>query len=195
MEQVRSFIAIKLPEDIKAGLKKIEDTLKSTDPICAKWVDSESIHLTLKFLGNVDVTKIDAIVQSMKEAAKAISTFRLIIKGLGAFPDFKQVRIVWVGIEGDTDKLQMLQQNIESYIARLGFPTEKRPFTPHLTLARVREFATPQERQSLGETIAKIKIESNLIIKVDFVNLMRSQLTRTGAIYTCLSSIMLNPSC
>ncbi len=195
MEQIRLFIAIELPEEVKKGLKQVQDELKSADPSRAKWVDPGSIHLTLKFLGSVDIDKVDAIALAIQEAAKPFAPFELQISGLGCFPNMRRVQIVWVGLSGELEKLQSLQKNIESFVSPLGFPTEKRPFTPHLTLARVREYATPEQRQILGEAIIKTKIESNLIIKVASISLMRSQLTPSGAIYTKLHSVKLKSPC
>jgi RNA 2',3'-cyclic 3'-phosphodiesterase len=195
MEQIRSFIAIELPETVKVGLKKVQDLLKSADPTCAKWVDPGSIHLTLKFLGNVDVDRIDAVAGAMQKAAVIVSPFNLKIETLGSFPNLKRVQVVWVGLTGDIDELLALQQKVESYVAPLGYPTEKRSFTPHLTLARIRDFATPVQRQALGEIVTKTQIEPNLSIKVNSISLMRSQLTPAGAIYTRLRSVELKSPC
>jgi RNA 2',3'-cyclic 3'-phosphodiesterase len=195
LEEIRSFIAIELPEEVKCGLLKVQNALKSADPACAKWVDPSGIHLTLKFLGNVKADKIDNIIQSMKQAAENAAAFHLEIEGLGAFPNLKRVQIVWAGITGDLDKLNLLESNLEAALTPLGFKPENRPFTPHLTLARMREYATPIQRQALGEAIAQSKFESNMVINVAWISLMKSQLTRSGAIYSCLSSAKLSSSC
>ena len=192
MEQIRSFIAIELSEEIKTGLKQIQDRLKSADPSIAKWVDPQSIHLTLKFLGNVPADRIPIVLQAMYDAAVTASSFTLKIDRLGCFPNPKSPRVVWVGLTGDLERLQTLQKNIELYVAPLGFPTEKRPFAPHLTLARVREHATSLQRQALGELIAETQINTNLCLQVNSFDLMRSQLTPSGAIYTRLRTIQLN---
>jgi 2'-5' RNA ligase len=195
VEQLRLFIAIELPDGVKSSLNRIQDILKKNDPSYAKWVAPQGIHLTLKFLGNVDADKVEPITRAVNAAAREISPFRLEIRGLGAFPNLRRVQVIWAGIRGDLNILQMLQKIVESNLNAIGFPQEKRGFTPHLTLARLRETATLLQRQSLGELIAKTDFESNLIIKVNTVNLMRSQLMRGGAIYTCLYSAELNPSC
>ena len=191
MEQIRSFIAIELPEEVKSGLKKVQEGLKSAHPTCARWVDPYSIHLTLKFLGNTTTAKIAAITQSMSEAAQTVSPFHLEVKGPGAFPNLKRVQVIWIGLSGDLDKLQALQKNIEAKVSPLGFPPENRLFTPHLTLARLRETATPLERQEMGDIIINTKIESDLLIQVNTIHLIKSQLTRGGAIYTRLCSVEL----
>jgi 2'-5' RNA ligase len=195
MEQIRSFIAVELPEAIMDELERFQEYLKSIDPACAKWVDPKGVHLTLKFLGNVGADKIESVSQSIQAAVRGISPFVLKLNGLGAFPNLKRVQVVWVGLEGELNQLRELQTKVESNLVPLGFPPEGRSFNPHLTLARLRETVTPAVRQALGEKIADAKIESNLVIKVTSVSLMRSQLTRAGAIYTCLHPIELSPYC
>jgi 2'-5' RNA ligase len=96
-----------------------------------------------------------------------------------------------VGISGEIDKLTQLQKRVESNLAGLGFAPELRAFTPHLTLARVREQASPDERQELGQLIAETKFEAVYTFPVDAISLMQSQLTRAGAIYSQISSVKL----
>ncbi len=192
MEQVRSFIAIELPNELKVGLSQLEAQLKSGKQSGVKWVNPYSIHLTLKFLGSIAVDKISQITKAMEAAAQGISPFHLEVKDLGAFPNLRRVQVVWVGISGEVDRLAQLQQRIESNLARLGFAPESRPFTPHLTLARLRNQASLDERQRLGELIADTRFEVAYTIKVDTINLMRSQLTREGAIYSRISAVGLN---
>jgi 2'-5' RNA ligase len=189
VEQVRSFIAIELPAELKGGLAQLEAQLKLGKPSAVKWVDPSGIHLTLKFLGNIAVDRISAITRAMEEATRELSPFQLKVTGLGVFPNLKRVQVIWVGIGGEVDKLGQLQQRIESSLASLGFTAETRRFTPHLTLARLRDQASPDERQRFGQLIASTKFEAIYTIKVDSINLMRSQLTREGAIYSRLSSV------
>jgi len=194
MEQVRSFIAIELPDELKLGLAQLEAQLKMSKPPWVKWVNPYSIHLTLKFLGSIAVDRISEITKAMEEAIQGIPPFRLEVKDLGVFPNLRRVQVVWVGISGEVDKLSQLQQHLESNLARLGFAPETRPFTPHLTLARLRNQASLDERQSFGQLIAITRFEATYTIKVDAISLMRSQLTREGAIYSRISSVGLNKS-
>ena len=191
MEQVRSFIAIELPDELRLRLVQLQAQLKSGKQPVAKWVDPQGIHLTLKFLGNVPVDKIDDITRAMEEAALGISPFHLEVKGLGAFPNLRRVQVVWVGISGQSETLCQLQQRIESNLAPLGFAPESRRFTPHLTLARLRDQASLDERQLFGQLIADTKFEPAFIFEVDAIRLMRSQLTREGAVYSRIGSVLL----
>jgi 2'-5' RNA ligase len=191
MEQIRSFIAIELPDEVKSALTQLQAQLKTGKQLPVKWVDPYSIHLTLKFLGNIDLNKVREVTGAMEAAAQGISPFKLEVKELGVFPNLKRVRVVWVGVSGEVAQLSQLQQRTESNLAPLGFAREARSFTPHLTLARVREQASPDEQQSFGELIASTKFETVYEFDVDSINLMKSQLTREGAIYSRISSIKL----
>jgi 2'-5' RNA ligase len=194
MEQVRSFIAIELPDELKLGLTQLEDQLKMSKQPWVKWVDPYNIHLTLKFLGSIAVDRINEIIGVMEEAIQGIPPFRLEVKDLGVFPNLRRVQVAWVGIRGEVDRLSQFQQHLESNLARLGFTPESRPFTPHLTLARLRNRASSDERQSFGQLIATTRFETTYTIKVDAISLMRSQLTREGAIYSRISSVGLDKS-
>ena len=188
MEQVRSFIAIELPAEVKKSLRELQAQLKAGSPAPVKWVEPNNVHLTLKFLGNVAADRIDEISSAMTEAVRGISPFSLEVTELGVFPNPRRVQIVWVGLGGEADKLSSLQQRIESKLAKLGFPPENRRFTPPLTLARIRDRATPQERESLGQLVTETRLDTAQSFSVDSVKLMKSQLTPEGPIYTCLSS-------
>lgn len=194
MEQVRSFIAIELPDELKRGLTQLQARLKLDKQPGVKWVEPYSIHLTLKFLGSVPIDGIGDITGAIEEAAQGIPPFHLEVKNLGVFPNLRRAQVAWVGISGQLDKLGQLQQGIESNLARLGFAPESRPFTPHLTLARLRQQVSQEERQRFGQLIIGTKFEIVYAIEVDTISLMRSQLTREGAIYTRISSVALGKS-
>jgi len=184
-EQIRSFIAIELPQNVQSGLGQIRSELERAEHPFIKWVNPESIHLTLKFLGNIPFNRVTEIAKAMDEATQGASPFHLEISGLGGFPNLKQPRVIWVGIKGEIDKLLSLQQNIDSALALLGFVREERYFMPHLTLARIKERASPAERKSLGELVVSTRFETSYPINVGAISLMRSQLTPEGAVYTC----------
>lgn len=190
MEQIRSFIAIELPNRLRLELGQLEAQLKLGKQPWVKWVNPDSIHLTLKFLGNIASDRTGEITKAMEAAAQGIPSFHLEVKDLGVFPNLKRVQVVWVGVSGEVDKLGEFQQRLESNLAHLGFAPESRPFTPHLTLARLRNQASLDERQRFGQLIAETRFDAGSI-KVDAINLMRSQLTREGAIYSRISSVRL----
>ena len=186
-EQIRSFVAIELPEGAKKGLTRLRNELERDEHRFVKWVDPGGIHLTLKFLGNIPSKRVTEITEAMKKAAQGISPFLLEISGLGAFPSLKQARVLWVGVGGELDKLSTLQQKIDSALAALGFAREERPFVPHLTLARIREGTSGPERKGFGELVGSATFEDKYPVEVEAIRLMRSQLMPAGALYTCLS--------
>jgi 2'-5' RNA ligase len=191
MEKIRSFIAIELPGEIKQALTELQRKFKSAGGLSVKWVDPGNIHLTLKFLGDIDAADTSKIITALEEAVGGIPPFNLEVRGLGVFPNMSRIQVIWVGLYGDLEKLSQLQKRIETSLKPLGFPSEARPFSPHLTLARVRDFARPDERQKLGKLISAASFEEKYAINVMSVNLMKSQLTREGSIYSKLGAVTL----
>lgn len=191
MEPVRAFIAIELPDPVRAALARLQDGLKATRTTSVKWVDPKGIHLTIKFLGNVDAGEIPELSRVLREAVRGTVPFRLKLENTGAFPNIRAPRVIWVGVGGEAEHLFTLHKKVEQALKPLGFAPENRAFSPHLTLGRVREGAQPNELRRLGEGIAASKTEGEIFFSVDSLNLMRSQLTREGAIYSCLASFKL----
>lgn len=191
MEPVRAFIAIELPKPIRAALARLQDALKASRTTSVKWVDTEGIHLTIKFLGNIDTGEIPELSKVLRDAIRGTEPFRLKLENAGAFPNVRSPRVLWVGVGGETEKLVTLHKIVEQALAPRGFAPENRAFSPHLTLGRVREGAQANELRRLGEGIAAAKIEGELFFGVDSLNLMRSQLTREVPIYSCLTSFKL----
>jgi 2'-5' RNA ligase len=191
MEEIRSFIAIELPQEVKLALAQLQNRLKSGSRAPVKWVDPDIIHLTLKFLGNIAPGITGRITAALEEASRGVHPFHLEITELGVFPNARRVQVVWVGLTGAVERLSQLQKLIDTGLAPLGFKAETRPSTPHITLARVRDQATPDERQNLGQLISGIHLEIGGSINVEAVHLMRSQLTREGPVYTRISSVTL----
>lgn len=190
-EEIRSFVAIELPEEVREGLARLRSELERAEETFVKWVSPEGIHLTLKFLGSILVKQVTDISEAIGQAAHGQAPFHLEISGLGAFPDLRQPRVLWVGIGGETGKLLALQQSIDISLSVFGFATEERSFVPHLTLARIRQEASPAERKSFGEVAMSVGFDTRYPLDVEAVSLMRSQLTPQGAIYTCLSKVKL----
>ncbi|MCX7912419.1 MAG: RNA 2',3'-cyclic phosphodiesterase [Dehalococcoidales bacterium] len=191
MEEIRSFIAIEMPRDVKALLARLQGRLRARSPAPVKWVEVENIHLTLKFLGNVRADRVSEVSAALREACRGVAPFHLKTGGIGAFPDTARVQVIWVGLNGDLEKLVTLQKRIDECLSPLGFAPEARPFTPHITLGRTRDNATRPERQELGKVISGMTVEDTGIISVESVNLMRSQLTGSGPIYSVLASCRL----
>jgi len=189
---IRAFIAVGLPDALKKELDILQRRLAVEPAAGIKWVSPAGIHLTLKFLGWVAPDKVRAINTAISDAVKSVAPFELGISGLGGFPNLRRLNVVWCGLTGDLARLGELRQAIEKNVSPLGYPTEKRDFSPHLTLARLRDDVAPEARQRLGKKLAEIKFEPRVPITVESVNLMQSTLMPSGAVYTCLGSFPLS---
>ncbi|NDJ74748.1 MAG: RNA 2',3'-cyclic phosphodiesterase [Chloroflexi bacterium] len=192
-ETWRLFIAIELPEAILAQLTTVQERLKRQVPRgTVRWVRVAGIHLTLKFLGDVPLSQRDDIEHELAQAATGHTPFTLAARHLGCFPNPKRPRVVWVGVQGAVPALANLRDAVEEHIAPLGYPTEDRPFKPHLTLGRVQRDARRDEVARLGELIADTKLGELGRWDVSSVSLMRSELKPDGAVYSRLFSAPLD---
>lgn len=186
-EMWRLFIAIELPHDVQAALTTLQKGLKpQTPPGTVRWVQPEGIHLTLKFLGDVPAIKRDTIQTALEKAVQDHAMFDAYLGKLGCFPNLKRPRVIWVGIESRPNAITALRDSVEKHIAPLGFPTEDRPFNPHLTLGRVRREAQNVQVAKLGDLIASAPAPEQRQWEINGVSLMRSELKPTGAVYTQL---------
>jgi len=188
LPMIRSFIAIELEPGIIGKLRGIEDNLKSTRAD-VKWVNPSSIHLTLKFIGGIEEGMIDKIAGRAEGIAKRSSPFNLKVEDIGTFPPGRSPRVVWVGVKEDTGRLSQLQEEIEQEMSALGFEREGRPFSPHLTLGRVK---SPKGREELLKKIEEGKGIALGEFPVMSFYLFKSDLHPQGAVYTKLRTFMLN---
>ena len=191
MEQIRAFIAIELPDDVRAALDRLQSSLKSERQPFVRWARLEGIHITLKFLGNIAAERVPQVTEAMSKACRGVTSFRLELDDLGVFPNLRSPRVVWIGLVGEVEKLVALQARIEQALNPLGFPAEDRSFTPHLTLGRLREGTTREERLRFGGLIASTRSEDMPSFEVSAVSLMRSKLAPSGAVYSRLESVSL----
>ncbi|MDO8690713.1 MAG: RNA 2',3'-cyclic phosphodiesterase [Dehalococcoidia bacterium] len=191
MAQVRTFIAVSLPAEVRDALARCQERLGAAKIRYVKWVNPEGIHLTLKFLGNVDETNLPHLAQALRASVAGISAFHLRTGPLGAFPSPKSPRVLWVGLAGALDRLEVLHRAVEEAAALLGFPPEERSFAPHLTLARVRDDATREDRARLAQSLAQVRMDGSWDIPVGEIIVMKSELARAGATYASLHVVHL----
>jgi len=184
--KIRTFIAVDIPESVRDQIEEFQEKLKRFRAE-VKWVRPENIHITLKFLGDIEQSMVDIIDQRLKDAVAGFAPFNVRVYGTGVFPSARRPRVLWLGIDEGREILQRLAKCIDEEIYNLGFEREKREFSPHLTLGRVRSI---KYIDSLTEELLSSKFESESFIQ-DEILLMRSDLRPSGSIYTKLKSIQL----
>jgi 2'-5' RNA ligase len=184
---MRTFIAIPLPTECRMMLDQLQQGLRAYKAE-VRWTAIPSIHLTLKFLGEVDPGIIPKLSELLEGTSKSERPFRLRLHGLGCFPNLRNPRVIWCGISGETENLARLQQRVETVCAELGFAPEDRAFRPHLTLGRV------NGKRNLQPLLDYIKIGSDLecSFQTNSFNIYRSILKPQGAEYSVLKSIVLS---
>lgn len=191
-QTIRSFIAIELSMETRAWCQAaIERAQREIGPAASavRWVDLAALHLTLKFLGTVPTTRVPVLIERLRADLAGQAPFILKIGGLGVFPGVRAPRVVWLAVLGDLAALDACQRRVEAATVPLGFPGEKRPFTPHLTLGRVRETATPEQRAAIGALPASWPSTTSRSFSVRSVSLMQSHLGPGGARYSRLTEI------
>jgi 2'-5' RNA ligase len=181
---IRAFLAIDLPVEVLNEIRGIQSGLRKILPGMIRWVRPEAIHLTLKFLGDISGDDVETISHAMEDQVNKIAPFSLDVATLGVFPDMNRPRVIWLGISGDAERLVAFQKSMDKKLHEHGFAKEERPFSPHLTLARIRE-----QKGLIG--LAKIVEKRDNYTAGHFdageFTLFRSQLTPEGAVYTKLA--------
>ncbi|HVP58216.1 MAG TPA: RNA 2',3'-cyclic phosphodiesterase [bacterium] len=191
METLRTFIAVPVSDEVRATVASVEENLR---PIGAdvKWVDPRNVHLTLKFLGNVDAAKLGDIAPALTSALAATNRATIEVAGAGTFPPGrKNVRVIWLGITEGSAALVEMAGLVDQACASMGFAREERPFSPHLTIGRVRRESG--RLADLARGVSAVQFNP-LKVNIDRVNLMRSELSPKGPTYTVLDSFALSES-
>lgn len=187
MTTLRTFIAVELDKEFLDNLENLQHRLRGqVAPRSVRWVRTEGIHLTLKFLGDTRPAQLESIKSALDLAASEIPPFVFTMAGLGCFPNARRPRVIWVGLYEPAGNLSRLRDAVESRVAPLGFPTEKRPFQPHLTLGRVQRHASKSEVREIGEVVAAGEIGALDEMRVEQVSYIKSDLRPGGAVYTTL---------
>lgn len=190
---IRAFIAIALSSEIQAELSQISNELQSRlKGVPIRWVPVENIHLTLKFLGDVSNANLEILKSVLNKEASGHNPFEISVGELGAFPNLRRPRVIWVNIQAPGE-LAAIQYGIEAQMTRLGYPPEERPFHPHLTLGRVTRSASAQDLQKIFDVLSKYKVGFLGATRVLTLDLYKSDLQPGGAKYTCLHRAVLNP--
>ncbi len=176
---MRLFVALNLPPPVREALWAATAPLRAMD-LPVKWVRGDAVHLTLKFLGDVPDERDGELAVALTSAAAGSRTLSLELGGFGVFPDFQRPRVVWVGIAPEPG-LEILQHRVEQEFAPLGFPTEARPFRPHVTLGRAARDARPRDFAGLETALDGLEFAQSALVST--LDLMQSTLQSGGAVY------------
>jgi RNA 2',3'-cyclic 3'-phosphodiesterase len=191
MTLLRAFIAVEIPSGIHQEIdKKMAPIRAALNASLVRWVPAENVHLTLKFLGDVSPANLELLEQMLSVEVSQHRVFELGFGGLGAFPNPKRPRVIWIGIQAPA-ALGALQHGIEAATATLGYPDEQRSFSPHLTIGRVKQNVGSVGMQQIRSALEETKVDSLGTTQVSAVHLFRSDLKPTGAEYTRLFSVPL----
>jgi 2'-5' RNA ligase len=182
---VRLFLAINLTPEVRHTIAEAAAPLKAIAPELS-WVKEDKIHLTVKFLGEQPEEMAAKVTEAMRSVGTRNRTIDVEIGGVGAFPNFRRPRVVWIGVTPDP-KLELLHHDVESACESLGLPVDGKPFRPHLTLARVKSRATdPRALRDLASAAKEVAYVEEVVI--DAVDLMESELTTSGSRYRVIAS-------
>ena len=188
---IRAFLSIALPAEVARAIDRVKRRLEEDGPgESVRWTPTEQIHLTLKFLGDVQVSALAEFEAALRTATAGCGPLNLQAEGLGCFPNPRQPRVLWVGLRGDLEALQELQARLDDATAPWTEKPENRPFHPHLTLGRVREGAFRQARR-IGEVLAATAVPALGRWRAEQFHLMHSQLSPQGARHKVLASFPL----
>ncbi len=193
MSLLRAFIAIDIPTEIKQAISNQTASLRKESGHAARWVAIENIHLTLKFFGEISSDNQELLAQSLRADCARTAPFTVSAEKLGCFPNSRRPRVIWIGLSIPPE-LNRLQRQIEASAARLGYAPDDKPFSPHLTIARAREQATPAEIQVLRGLLEKTTIASLGTFTTREVHLYKSDLKPDGPVYTRLATAQLEGS-
>ena len=188
MALIRTFIAIEIPGDIQNKIAELQSGLKGLGGRIT-WVKPQNMHLTLKFLGDTDESLLENISEKLRQLALSFNQFEIKVKGVGAFPNLRRAKVFWVGTETDSSTLIELAKEIDQQMSEFGYDREKRRFSAHLTMGRVRD------NKGIEPLIKKLQKEElfnpgKFVVKE--ILFIKSELTRQGPIYTVLKKININ---
>ena len=183
---IRCFIAVNLPDEVRKSLSGVISELRKSRAD-VKWVSAENIHLTLKFLGGTEESVVPGIRQCLSKKLSLYRPFYIKIAGIGCFPSEKRPRVIWIGMEGSA-VLSEIQKDIDGEISKFGFAPEDRPFSPHLTIGRVR---STRNLTDLTRYFDGFKAADFGEFEVRSIHIMKSDLKPAGAEYSSLAEILL----
>lgn len=183
---IRAFVAAELDNQVLDNISKLIEILKPRLP-AVRWIPKTNLHLTLKFLGNIEESQVNPVTVQLRASLKLFPRCTINAKGLGVFPDVRRPKILWVGLSGDL--LAEFAASVEAALVPLGFTSEKRVFTPHLTIGRWRDGSRPTTK--LRQEIESWSRSEFGACAVGQIVLFQSVLRPEGASYSELAIVQL----
>jgi 2'-5' RNA ligase len=191
---LRSFIAIKLPQEIQGAIaRSIAPMQLSLPKPLVRWVAQENVHLTLKFLGDISPANLDRLAEALTLETRNHEIFAIPVGGLGAFPSARRARVIWIGLEAPTE-LMALTRGVEAVSASLGYAAEDRPFSPHLTIGRVGQKISTTDSHRICTALEEMNVGTLGIVRVDAIHIYKSDLLPGGSVYTALYTLPMKSS-
>lgn len=193
---MRAFVAIEMPDpvlrQILNGQRRMMQQLRTQQlERLVRWTPADNLHLTLRFLGEIDEEQRSQLEQSLARVAQKHPTITLFADGVGCFPNARRPNVIWCGIDGDLPALQRLQAEVERAACAVGLAAEEKPFKAHLTIGRLQRNAHSSQLQAVGASVTHLdattpKTERPVSALIQEVRLVRSELTPSGPLYTPL---------
>ncbi len=180
---MRTFFCIELLDEVTSRLKDIIASFANNTEAKVNWVDEENLHITMKFLGDIDQNKVETIKEKSKKAVGSVTPFPMTLDKVGVFPNLRRLRVIWVGSNEEPEEIHKLNQNLEEELEKIGFEPEGRKYIPHITLGRVKE-RNQSKVKPLANQVESYKIKEPIQAEAEGLTLMESKLTPEGPIYT-----------
>lgn len=187
----RLFIALQLDQEGRQSLGSLSRKLLMADISGLRVSKSERIHLTLRFLGSIGDDQIEAVTCAVNRAAQENTAFSLRLNGVGAFPNLNRSKVLWVGLEGDIDKLKRLKSCIDLYLSEVDFPLDNSVFIPHVTLARVNNSANKQQSAQIWRKLKALEQERNREVPITAIEVIESTHNRDGVTHKTIHRVHL----
>jgi RNA 2',3'-cyclic 3'-phosphodiesterase len=190
---LRSFIAVEVPPEVQNAISQsLAPLQKSLPKPLIRWVAPQNVHLTLKFLGDVSPINLEQMAEAIRFEAEAHQAFSMSVAGIGAFPNSRRPRVIWIGLAAPA-ALTALQRGVEAASASLGYAAENRPFSPHLTVGRVGQAVSVSDLHKIHLALEEMKVGQLGQVQVTAIHIFKSDLRPGGSVYTPLYVLPMKP--
>ena len=186
--KVRCFIAVELSDEAQAEIQCLIEAVSEMEIRGVRAVRPGGVHVTLRFLGDIEREAVSRAIAAIRAAAPQSQPFDLTLADVGAFPNTRSARVLWAGVAGDTRSLGKLHERVEDELSAAGFTRDRRRFSPHITLARLRERVSGSDRRRVIDAVAAVEYE-RVTFRVDAITLFQSTLHPEGSIHTPLCRV------